>query len=405
MTTKKPKNTDKDWGAPEKLPLKRRMRRWLGIVAFIVAVHLVLAYLFSIPLVRHYAFIGRIIYDSTIGQAWRDTHESLQVTDRLLSLPDAKYNTISAGLSYTGYSANGVRDSIVWINNETVLFTGRINKPPETTIDEPDIYQWTIGVGTTTYQSSAHTECYSDGKFLYRRQNRDAPTRQEMVKYYFGEIGHETIVADVEQVDRVGCSPLTVEDLKLPGWSYGGRRPLRKADGVLIYDHFKNNHESVEGELVLERPDGVRISYPIKNSEFKSSILIRYYPHKNGYLLSSIVSKKQTPQRVWWIFTDGSAESIPAPRKLAYGEIYSSRAGLIYSGYASENSDKRSLFLVKPNGDIEQLMKDDVRVEDIAVSPNGCKIAFFAFNMLRHRQNFGPWIYNIDFCQPAKTEK
>lgn len=404
MTTKEPKNTDKDWGAPEKLPLKRRMRRWLGVVAFIVAVHLVLAYLFSIPLVRHYAFIGRIIYDSTIGQVWRETREARQEKNRDLTLPNGNYKTVAAGVSYTGYSNAFQRETLVWIDDETVLFTGRKDKPPETTIDQPDIYRWTIAGETTLYREKAYTECYADGKLLFWKLNSNAPSEKQMV-YYYGAIGQELQVNDLARVDKVGCSPLTKEDLKSPGWRYGGKLPLRKGDGILIYNHFNNNHEVLDGDLMLEKIDGVRISYPIKNSEYENSIYIKYYPYKNAYLLSPIANKKQMPQRVWWIFTDGRAESIPAPRKLAYGNMHSTRVGLIYSGFANENSDKRSLFLAKPNGDIEQLMKDDVRIEDIAVSPSGCKIAFFAFNMLRQRQNFGPWVFSIDFCHPANMEK
>ncbi len=404
MTNKEPKNTDTDWGASEKLPLKRRMRRWIGVVAFIVAVHLVLAYLLSIPLVRHYAFIGRIIYDSTIGQVWRDTRESLQAKDRLLSLPDTKYNTVSAGLSYTGYSTSGQRDSIVWVNDEVVLFTGRKDKPPETTFDQPDIYQWAMGGETTLYQANAHTECFADGKLLYWRLDRDMPSEKQMV-YYYGDIGHEAVFTDFARVDKVSCKPLSRESLNVKKRLYGARLALRDGDGSIIYRLIAITNPEPDGPIILEKADGTTVNLPINNTEHMTGIRIKYYPYKISYLFSPSTSTQTSLQRLWWIYPDGNAESIPAPRKLAYGQMYSTREGLIYSGYANKNSDKRSLFLAKPDGGIEQLMKDDVRVEDIAVSPNGCKIAFFAFNMLRHRQNFGPWVYSIDFCQPDYKEQ
>lgn len=404
LTKKEPKNTDNDWGAPEKLPLKRHMRRWLGVVTFIVALHLVLGYLFSIPLVRHYAFIGRILYDSTIGQVWRETREAMQDRNRQLSLPKSHYATVSLDQDYTGYSVIAARDSIVWIDDETVLFTGRKGTLPKNTIDVPNIYKWNISETIALYQENAQTECFADNKLLFWRHDRSAPAEKQMI-YYYGEPGHEIRVDDFARADKISCRPLTKDDIKSHKWRSGFRLPLREGDGFITYKFITITHPEPDSPLTFEKTNGTIINLPINNSEHMSGILIKYYPYKNSYLLSPIANTQKSSQRLWWIYPDGKAESVPAPRMLAYGNMYSTRAGLVYSGYANQNSEKRSLFLAKSDGSIEQLMKDDVRVEDIAVSPNGCKIAFFAFNMIRQYRNFGPWVYSVDFCQPATMEK
>ncbi len=397
MTTKEPKNTDKDWGAPEKLPLKRRMQRWLGVVAFIVAVHLVLAYLFSIPLVRHYAFIGRIIYDSTIGQVWR---EATQDRNRDITFPNSSYKTYRSGYGLWG----GKENRAFWINDQEFIFNGRFSKIlPNADPFIPDILIWNIEQGVRVFRRQAWLNCFFQGHILFNTGTVDS--------YYYGTLENNQKIGRLEEAPKNvrNCDREIYERSALA--TTNDSRLLHPEDGWLEFStssevpphivHHKENGEVVRLDLGIANEPRVYNRFHVQYAEFKKA----YFLYSDYAINKTGTNWPRTlDQAMWWFYPEGRVEKLLVPAPWGVGYSYHPSAKGIIVSTTDLTTPKRfdSVFLIDGNV-VSPILAENTSAIGIIASPSGCRVAMSVANAKPPFGGLG--LYVVELCPNPDGEK
>lgn len=394
MTTKEPKNTDKDWGAPEKLPLKRRLRRWAAILAAVIALVLVLDFVFAIPLVRHYLFIGHIIYDGSVGQVVR---EATLDKNRDLTLPNSPYKTYKSGYWIHNVTSNG----IYWINNDTIVFNTNFKQGMDRPRIDIDIAIWNYRSQPKIYRKAASLICAdSNGISFYDRETQS---------YLYQGNNHDVIAFIPAQttLDIIECPQVARQELN-SNTPIGAYRELRSGDGWLEFR--KHDINDSQPNIFWHKNDNQIVEISLSDIFITHDLRIKYYPFKDAYLLITGLTPDNkmwsaTQDRlIWWLNLSGEIEKIiiPAPWGI-FRNYYPTKLGIVFSGsYSKSEKESHEVFILKSNR-IQSLMATDVSANAISVSPNGCSIAFAATDV--KNSWYGKEVYVIDLCSAANGEK
>jgi hypothetical protein len=275
--------------------------------------------------------------------------------------------------------------SLYWIDNRRVLFHGSDEKPdlPGATQPKPKhfpLYVWDTAENVVTpyaYTGSVNAFCLSDGyvRYLIDREDKGYVRR--------GKLGEEREVIrppEPENPDLViRVNPFTCREY---------RDPERPRTETLSFWPLRDEHGYWGLNYVSRDPDKPLLFLP-KNAaeptalpiEFRERGRMEYSAYANAYVISrlaGLASLRERPTRVWLLHPTGRVDTIQIPKGpwTGYDARYlPTRAGLLMASRgltASSGPGVAGIYLV--NGDqVEKILAG--LIEDIDVSPDGCKIA------------------------------
>lgn len=328
----------------------------------------------------------------------------LYVVDDAAAKPDTASVTAAAELSPhpiydSGAWADPIMDPhIYWIDNNRVLFkTIKDNDKSRIRNGPFNLSVWDI----VTNKVTAYTEytkaigiCYSEGHVYYTLE--DDNNKQRRFAGEFGKerpyrfpTGKDVIYNDMSC--RAYNDPLLMEKRKTRAI-----RLLLDRHGYLDFGP-KNKPPRVHKEpFKLFRPrdkQGIELSIPSLHID-----RILYYEFKNAYMVYS----HEAGRRLWWLYPDGKLEEV----KSSYGMGYPVRNGLV-AGRGKPKSDYDpgtvGLYFWSDNQYIKLIPG---YVNKIAVSPDGCKLAFVHYPYLMGTSIEDPapiTLKAINLCVKEKT--
>ena len=164
---------------------------------------------------------------------------------------------------------------------------------------------------------------------------------------------------------------------------YGDRLKWLENTPVAFYRHGAKQHEGID--LAIGRRDaGKRFHY----YEFKRAFYFASHYHHHP-------RPKEIPYPVYWLYADGRVEKLAdipwGPWRAAGLDTAPTRAGLVM---ASSNFNVRNandlehagLYLLS-NGRVEKILRAWVASLAVAVSPDGCSIAFTYAPVMTQKNN------------------
>jgi hypothetical protein len=297
-----------------------------------------------------------------------------------------------------------------WIDNQELIFVS-IEKFPDTSSKSAErltysVSRWNIQARTVRlvrdFGENRPLLCFYDGSLLYGAMHkRDAPA-------YYAKLGEVEREVNIQEYDYLFCQSRK-NTPKLPVWTEGHEIRLLHKLGAGFLDFgdtkkglentpirlYRYNAQQGEGlELPLKRRDtGKRFPY----YEFKRAFFVvsDYYLHPRP---------KEIPYPVYWLYEDGRVEKIAdipwGPwRSSASFSPFPTRAGLIMASHnfnvrnANDIADAGLYLFV--HGRVERIVKGWVDSLAVAVSPDGCKIAFTYAPVVTRRNNV---LQAMDLC-------
>lgn len=282
--------------------------------------------------------------------------------------PPASLPLIDSGI---GGNTNA---TIQWEGNDRVVFQGYDTESSQR--PRPmNISIWTVGKGVSVYKQHVRYFCAKNSTIAYMLEGDDSTT-------FYGTRGAETPIV-AKRLAPSTCQPKPENhdpehhiDPLLPAHGFIDRGPLKGA---------RINHA-----LVLFKPGAAQgIELPLRDREING---ISYVPFKNAYFIQSDyldpatnIGRSPWPQSVtrplWWMTPDGSvtAQHLGAPWNQS-ARFFPTAVGLVASGYDARVQrprwpDDAGLFLLGPGGEVTKIIGG--QITEVAVSPNGCLLAFF----------------------------
>jgi hypothetical protein len=279
--------------------------------------------------------------------------------------------------------------------------------------DIPVISIWEIGKGVTIYKRHAVAHCYRSG-ILWYAQGPGKPQERLQMR---GPLGHEQpydkppgkfVYFDYQ----LNCAYVDTQSMRERG----------RAGGPLLLNHgYLDLGSNAPSDVLKNKPvtfyrpghtDGLLL--PFKSREFKPPT---YIPFKNAYFIVSDYFDKTRgigvapwptalPQPLWWLTPNGEVTQVTIPPNAfgrgSAGHYLPTVKGIFVtaSGLVSEtDSGEMGGYLIQGNN-VEKVITGIV--EGIAISPDGCKVAF------AHAPNIAENLANpknrrtlkmIDFCK------
>ena len=297
---------------------------------------------------------------------------------------DSRYPTVDSRTL-----TDGANPSFVWIDNEELLFVSAMPNPEAKRTWEQLNYaisRWNTRSGAVTrVRAFGHERpslCLHEGRFLYGRRLRDGSREA-----YHGKLGESEQRVDPRRYVPLFCRP-RAEVPALPKWT-GGReiRWLEKL-GAGFVDFGEDEKSSENTPVRLYRP-GMAQEEGIELPFGRRSIAKRfpYHEFQGAFFVASDYPQSPRPQRVpypvYWLHADGRVERIAdipwGPWRQAGLSVFPTRAGLAMASSNStvEGTDlaHAGLYLLNA-GRVEKLAKGWIAGLAVAVSPDGCRIAF-----------------------------
>lgn len=373
--------------------MSRRLRRLAIVVCVIVALHLALSYLFSIPLVRHYAFLGRLFFDSSVGQIWR---VAAQDKNRDLTLPNSPYKTYKSGYWLHNIASHG----LYWIDDDTIIFNTDFKPGQDQAGLDIDIALWDYRNKPGLYRKSASLLCaYRKGVSFYDKETQS---------YFYKEFnGGTTAIPAAAIPSPINC-PYTAPHEPKPDIPAGANRALRPEDGWLEFR--QRNAGDSKTSIFWHKSSNQIVETGLHDISIQHNLRIVYYPFKDAYLLITGMNRDNqmwsaTQDRLmWWLHHNGKTEEIviPAPWGI-FQDYHPTKSGIVFSGLLPGAQDNSSGVYILESGKIKPLMAKGVSANAISVSPNGCSVAFAATDA--KNSWFGKEVYVVDLCSSADGEK
>jgi hypothetical protein len=265
----------------------------------------------------------------------------------------------------------GSERTIYWIDNSRLVYIGDERVQPGKQAGEPSLalLSWEPGKAPQVYRKYSDMVCYRPGQILYAARDRPATSRV----FYQGLPGLEKAVR-WSRVDRLNC------DATYQAPSRSENRaivPLRREHGYLHLGAL-TGAESMENTLVrLKAPDGQVTELPFGRREM---ITPEFHQFKGAYFvplayfdpvqnLSTASWPRGKAKHAFWLWPDGRTERIAIAHDI--DEIHPTRAGNAFRVTGRRGRD--GLYIEQP-GERKRVARG--HVTQLAVSPDGCKLAF-----------------------------
>lgn len=267
----------------------------------------------------------------------------------------------------------GGNPAIYWLDNERVLFIGhnRIKPEPGGNIVLA-LLQWHIGKGLTLLREGVDSLCYRPGQIRY--SVKDGKTKGRI--FYQGQVGQELQIKPKGN-DQLNCDWTYESSAKLDNRS---TQRLLPGHGEL-YLGPAYGKESLDNTPVVHRANGDHRETELPFGRRETGGGIRYYEFRGAYFvrlayfdpIRKITSSwpSGSLQRAYWLWPDGRTEQLEFPSDM--GDPQPSQAGVVYRITAIDES-KNGIYLYRDHSKRMLIVRG--HVTDMAVSPDGCKLAF-----------------------------
>jgi hypothetical protein len=299
-----------------------------------------------------------------------------------------------------------------WINDNELLFVS-IRTSPDTSAPAQErftyaVSRWNIQTGAVTevkdFGENRPDICLNDGFVLYRGTRKDGAPEA-----YHGKLGQSMRQVDGKQYGFFFCQ-LRDKTPKLPDWTEGREiRWLEKLDAGFV--DFGDTQKWLENTPIrlyrhnAKQAEGIQLPFGRRDVGKR----FRYYAFRSAFFVESDYylhpRPREVPYPVYWLYTDGRIEKI---LEIPWGPWRSSasffpfpaRAGLVMASSnfnVRDNSDlgHAGLYLLS-DGRVEKILSGWIANLEVAVSPNGCKIAFTYAPVVTRKNNV---LQAIDLCE------
>lgn len=296
------------------------------------------------------------------------------------------------------YGPNGRFNSLAWVDNERVLLVGSDGPRP----DKNAMYIWHTSQGTVTPYSDHKYFCYADGYLVSFPGIDQGPVR-------LGKFGQEKSMefstafesksVDLDLQCRGSNRLYTLHPL---GAASKILADLGKREGMIVapisnlwFDRHptppEQQYEAFQAPLRLVN-DRFPQGQPLPVQTIEDIRLAGYSEHRQRYVLISRNPKNQNPWRGQWnwqddlprrvflVGADGSSETIEIPMTAGWsdlGAVVPGRGGLVFLAGGGWGNLSGGLFHYHGK---EVSALDLGRVENLAASPDGCKVVYAISN-------------------------
>ncbi len=323
---------------------------------------------------------------------------------------------------------------IRWMDNQRVMFLAASGQTCARS-DEPDSYKQPLNqiaiFDIQTRQLKWHGEvgvnglCYADGNITYaRRLLSDGFCPKDVWAYFRGRFGEEKAQQPASDVNTYTCLPETQSS---PAWLEAAKQsgrfftPLKPEHGwVEMAYAIRSDGSQIKGVGMAQpvrifAPDDQGEERPVRGLDVvKLDPRFRHYQFKNAYLLvehTTLVSMLTGFVRSWWLHPDGRVEpALHYDRALRKGDAHWQENKIIptLAGYLQIRNRSFSrlpfanaqtgLHLFRPDGSFKKLAGGQIAWNTLAVSPDGCRVAFGADE--RYAEGRGEYTLKlIDVCK------
>jgi hypothetical protein len=296
---------------------------------------------------------------------------------------------------------DGANPNFVWIDNDELLFVSATRNPGATRAWEQVSYaisRWNTRSGAVTrVRAFGHERpslCLHEGLFLYGRRLRDGS-----LEAYHGKLGESEQRVDPRRYVPLFCRP-RAEVPALPKWTGGREIRLLEKLGAGFVD-FGEDEKASENTPVrlyrygMAREEGIELPFGRRGIAKR----FPYHEFQRAFFVASDYPQSPRPQRipypVYWLYADGRVEKIAdvpwGPWRQGSLSVVPTRAGLVVASsnfYVHEPTDLRhaGLYLLA-EGRMEKLLEGWIAGLALAVSPDGCRIAFSYSPVVTERKN------------------
>ena len=295
---------------------------------------------------------------------------------------------------------DGSSPQFVWIDNEELLFVSAAPIPEARRSREEFSYaisRWNTRSGAVArVRAFGHDRpslCLHDGMFVYGRRARDGT-----LEAYHGKLGESEQRVDPRRYAPLFCRP-RAEVPALPKWTQGREIRWLEKLGAGFVD-FGEELQPPENTPVRLYRHGMAQEEGIQLPFGRRSIGKRfpYYEFQRAFFVASHYYQTPRPREVaypvFWLYEDGRVEKIAAipwgPWRQSSLSAYPTRAGLVLASGSSARDETdladAGLYLLSA-GRVEKLLKGWIAGLTVAVSPDGCRIAFSHAPVVTEKKN------------------
>lgn len=330
--------------------------------------------------------------------------------DPTLSTTPSPYPVIDSGVW-----ADAVHSpTIFWLDNNRVIFKGTAATQKADAYKKTELRIWDIAKNKiTSYAATTKgIACYIDGTIFYWIQG----DRVGKDRYRYGKLEQEKemVLADNKKthIDTMNCRIYDVDTLVK---ERKGRavRALLDRHGYLDLGPLRGIESMNNTPITYYHQGNSRgIALPIRR---KSAEIVRYYSFKDAYFIHRIVGGAwaDKAEATWWLSPKGEVTEVDIPHGpwIHGGHVgfYPTRKGIfiVYHGGNKSNKDPgfSGGYLIQDSAAPKLI---DGHIQDPAVSPNGCKIAFAHYPYLDASRIDDPGritLKMIDLCMEEKNHE
>lgn len=268
---------------------------------------------------------------------------------------------------------------IYWIDNERVIFmTVKDNDRLRKGTGPFHLSIWEVGKGIKRYTDdfSAVNVCVSD-ETIYRTQ-KDAKGN---VQHFYGKLGAEKPIAAPKNgyLDPMNCRLHDVDQLM----AERGNRAINfllDRHGYLYKGALRGQESLINDYVLLYRPGEKKpVTLSLRRSDIHG---LYYYKFKDAYYIDGLLRSNAATGKIEvtrWLYPDGRVEEVSIPSGPWVGgtaELFPTRMGIFITlvGYKSpKDPGPGGGYLVQGTKYVKVI---DGLISGVAVSPDGCKIAF-----------------------------
>ncbi len=305
-------------------------------------------------------------------------------------------------------------DPIEWLDNYRVIYKGYSGpKPPPNKEGGWSPVDWGLFIwDTRTNETKRYADggkvCYHDGYIYYPVKSREPATREFHVYAWMeGPFGKETYHqakyrrGEKPPYEKLWRNPFSCRLSPVPEDTKGTIYMLLDEGD---YIDRSGTHMGEESFVFHSKKKGIRKELPLPVRTTYKTI---YVPFDGRYFMYTIFpGSSLEPCRIgqcqiaWWIDKEGNTEKVFLPfdkNKLDWDELLPVSKGYLLIQHAP--LPLGGGYLVSLNGRIQTVLNG--YIENPAVSPNGCKVAFTHYRNieeLRAGTRRRPTLKMIDFC-------
>jgi len=315
------------------------------------------------------------------------------------------------------------KQGLVWLNNQRVMFVGVVRDDPSSR----GLYIWDVAA-RTVQQYSQHTEfCFADD-YIFAQQIQTGLNYLTVRPIRYGRLGNEQDDT-CDMSTRRGCHGFLNMSCK-PRASFGpapfGKEAvyaieLRNGDGVIVnpvaLSRAMDPPQSVEAQrryfsrpnlLVSKRyPEGRPL--PITAVDELSPWSTSYSAYAKRYVFVTerpndgqvgliTTWPRGRPEPIYLMDIDGNVEKVLVPSRSDWNKIHLAQVatpGIVFWGIGGHANEWGGLFLYT---EPDLFALDRGKLEALAVSPDGCKVAYAVFTDFGKTPTNFARIKFIDFC-------